>query len=270
MSIRLAGALLRRRPALRRFIWRRAYQYLSAHYADQPWTFTNYGFAFRDGDPGRPQVRPEDELERFGVQLYHRVASGKLGGLDVLEISCGRGGGASYIARCLQPHLTVGLDAAPGMIAYCRLHHRLPRLSFCVGDAEVLPFGAEAFDAVVNVEAAHCYGSLPQFLSETSRVLRPNGWLLFADMLSRGDIPAVRAQITTSGFTTLEEEDMTSGVVRALDEDTNRRQQIAARAPRPFRGAFAAFAGVQNTAVYRMLRSGDTAYLRFAARRNLK
>ena len=270
MSIRLAGALLRRRPALRRFIWRRAYQYLSAHYADQPWTFTNYGFAFRDGDPGRPQVRPEDEPERFGVQLYHRVASGKLGGLDVLEISCGRGGGASYIARCLQPHLTVGLDASPGMIAYCRLHHRLPRLSFCVGDAEVLPIVAEAFDAVVNVEAAHCYGSLPQFLSETSRVLRPNGWLLFADMLSRGDIPAVRAQITTSGFTTLEEEDMTSGVMRALDEDTNRRQQIAARAPRPFRGAFAAFAGVQNTAVYGMLRSGDTAYLRFAARRNLE
>ena len=269
MITRLAGSLLRQSPRLRRVVWVGAYRYLSARYVGQDWTFTNYGLAMGDRDPDRPHVHPEDEPDRLSIQLYDRVASGKLRGLDVLEISCGRGGGASYMARCLQPRFTVGLDAAPGMIAFCRLRHRLPGLSFCVGDAEALPFGNETFTAVVNVEAAHCYGSVPRFLSQVHRVLQPDGWLLFADMHDRRDVSGVRAALRAAGFTTVEEEDITPGVVRALEEKSDRTEEwISSNVPRPLRGALAAFAGVRNTARHRTLRGGETAYLRFSARKH--
>jgi SAM-dependent methyltransferase len=40
----------------------------------------------------------------------------------------------------------------------------------------------ESFDAVINVEASHCYPSLPRFLAEVARVLRPGGHFLYADV----------------------------------------------------------------------------------------
>jgi ubiquinone/menaquinone biosynthesis C-methylase UbiE len=43
------------------------------------------------------------------------------------------------------------------------------------GDAENLPFPQVSFDAVINVESAHCYGSIERFLAEVHRVLRPGG-----------------------------------------------------------------------------------------------
>ncbi len=35
---------------------------------------------------------------------------------------------------------------------------------------------------MINIESSHCYGSMTRFLSEVSRVLRPNGYLLLADL----------------------------------------------------------------------------------------
>ena len=58
------------------------------------------------------------------------------------------------------------------------------------GDAESLPFGDEMFDAVVNVESSHCYGSTPAFLAQVKRVLRCGGHFLFADLLDRSEDPS--------------------------------------------------------------------------------
>ena len=45
-----------------------------------------------------------DESNRLGIQLYHRVASqADLNGKQVLEVSCGHGGGASYLVRTVRP-----------------------------------------------------------------------------------------------------------------------------------------------------------------------
>ena len=46
-------------------------------------------------------------------------------------------------------------------------------LTFVHGDAQKLPFPDSTFDAVINVEASHCYPDFPCFLSEVARALRP-------------------------------------------------------------------------------------------------
>lgn len=121
-----------------------------------------------------------DEPNRYCIQLYHQTASQvDLTGKEVLEVSCGAGGGASYIARNLGPASYTGLDLNPASIDLCRAKHRLPGLQFVQGDAQNLPFPDESFDAVVNVEASHQYPDFRGFLAEVARVLRPGGHFLY-------------------------------------------------------------------------------------------
>ena len=133
-----------------------------------------------------------DEPNRYGIQLYHRTATqADLSGKQVLEVSCGHGGGASYLVRTLRPASYTGLDLNADGIAFCRKRHNLPGLDFVHGDAESLPFADESFDAVINVEASHGYPDFPRFLAEVARVLRPGGHFLYADFRSYLDFRRV-------------------------------------------------------------------------------
>jgi ubiquinone/menaquinone biosynthesis C-methylase UbiE len=81
-----------------------------------------------------------DEPKRYSIQLHHRTAAQvDLSAKQVLEVSCGHGGGASYLTRTLKPASYTGLDYNPDGIAYCRKRHILPGLDFVHGDAENLP-----------------------------------------------------------------------------------------------------------------------------------
>ncbi len=102
--------------------------------------------------------------DRACIQLYHHVATQvELCGKNVLEVSCGHGGGASYLTRTLQPKSYTALDLNPTGINFCRQRHRIEGLNFVQGDAENLPFESNSFDAVINVEASHCYPDLRNF-----------------------------------------------------------------------------------------------------------
>ena len=100
--------------------------------------FFNYGY---EQDP--PMALPleaSDEPNRYCSQLYHRTATQVgLSGKRVLEVSCGHGGGASYLMRTLHPASYTGLDLNPAGIAFCRKRHNLDGLDFVRGDAENLP-----------------------------------------------------------------------------------------------------------------------------------
>ena len=142
--------------------------------------FFNFGY---EEDPQMGlTLTASDEPNRYCIQLYHVTASqANLTGKKVLEVSCGAGGGASYIVRNLGPASYTGLDLNPASIAKCQERHRLPGLDFVQGDAQNLPFPDQSFDAVINVEASHQYPDFPRFLEEVARVLRPEGHFLYTD-----------------------------------------------------------------------------------------
>jgi SAM-dependent methyltransferase len=224
--------------------------------------FTNYGFAPLAGDGRQPALDAKDEADRFGIQLYHHVAAAvDLSGRDVLEVGCGRGGGASYISRYLGPRAVTGLDLDPGAIAFCRQNVRAPGLSFRAGNSEALPFADGSFDAVVNVESSHCYGSMRDFLREVRRVLRPGGFFLFADFRTRALTPRLHGQLERAGFRFVSEHSITANVFAALDRDSRRKLAlIRRRVPPLLRPLFCQFAATEGTATYEAFHTGAWEY----------
>jgi SAM-dependent methyltransferase len=247
----------------KRLLWRGWYQFLAARYRDPSWTFMNYGYRPPEGPV--PPLDPADEPDRSCIQLYDVVARGTpLAGRDVLEVGCGRGGGAVYVAGALGPRRLVAVDLSPRAIALCRRRFQRPNLSFEVGDAEQLPFPDGAFDAVLNVESSHCYGRFELFLREVRRVLRPGGHFLYADFRPEEEITGWRAALRTAGFAMTAERDLRPGVVAALDaDDAQKRVMIDGLVDRPLLGIFREFAAVRGTMLNDMLRRGDVAYRAF-------
>ncbi|HSZ81270.1 MAG TPA: methyltransferase domain-containing protein [Polyangia bacterium] len=265
MLIARAVSLASRRPTSKRWLWRGWYQFLAGRYRAPGWTFMNYGYRAPGGAP--LALAPEDEPDRSFIQLYDTVAgAAPLAGRDVLEVGCGRGGGASFVARYHRPRGLVAVDLAPRAVALCRARFAIPGLSFEVGDAERLPFAAATFDAVLNVESSHCYGRIGDFFREARRVLRPGGSFLYADFRPREELDAWRAALRDAGFRIDAERDLTPGVVAALDaDDAGKRSMIAALVDRPLAGVFRQFAGLRGTAIYEELRAGALAYRAFTA-----
>src|SRR3954447_5808828 len=221
------------RPRLQIALFRAVYGAMSfalLRKSDTP--YLNYGFVPLEGTT-KLDLEPTDEAYRLSIQLYAHVAGARnLTGKDVLEVGCGRGGGASYIARYLHPGSLTGVDLSAAAIRFCRQMHKVDNLKFLRGEAQDLPLPEGSFDVVVNIESSHCYPSFDRFLDEVTRVLRPKGEFLFADLRARAEVPRLREQLIQR-FTIIDEECITSNVVRALELDSDRRTMIIQqRAPR--------------------------------------
>ena len=94
--------------------------------------------------------------------------------LERLAIKDGRGGVAGADARNL-----TGLELLPDRVAAAR--RRVPVAEVEIGDARMLPFGAESFDAVTLftvLSSLATASDAKRALSEARRVLRPGGALL--------------------------------------------------------------------------------------------
>lgn len=230
----------------------------------------NYGFAPVDDANVVLPLQERDELDRLCIQLYERVAQpADLAGGEILEVGSGRGGGASYVARYHRPARMTGADFSPQAVAFCRERHKdVTNLHFVVGDAEALSFADASFDAVLNVESSHCYGDVGRFFHEVYRVLRPGGWLLFADLRDRNGASELESMLRRQLWTHVEKEEITLGVLKALElDDVRKRGMIEQIIPARLRPLFEEFAGLTGGKVHRGLQSGELFYVRFALRR---
>jgi SAM-dependent methyltransferase len=163
-----------------------SYEVMSDLNQDRTMTFINLGYAGLE-TPHTTVLTPEDESNRYAIQLYDYLfqfpdAKGK----DVLEVGCGRGGGANFLYKTYQPKTYLGIDFAQAHIAFCSRVHAKDGLRFEVGRAESLAVPDSSKDIVVNVESSHCYTSPGLFFKEVHRILKPGGLFLFVDIRGEG------------------------------------------------------------------------------------
>jgi SAM-dependent methyltransferase len=155
---------------------------------------------------------------------------------NVLEIGCGSGGPALFMARNFGLHVT-GIDINEKAIVTANNMARAQRLDtrvrFSQGDAgKALPFESMTFDAITCIDSINHLPDRLGFLKESNRVLKPDGRLLFTDptavtgLISNEEI-AIRSSIgfyvftppgederliTMSGFELLAREDVTENM----------------------------------------------------------
>ena len=235
---------------IRKAIWRMWYPFLTRRLRGEEVLFLNY--AFETEPPVGIPLDPADEQNRACIQLYHHVASQvELRGRDVLEVSCGHGGGASWISRRMPPASYTGLDLNPAGIAFCQQRHAaVPGLKFMQGDAQKLPFPDRSFDAVLNVEASHCYPDFPQFLREVARVLRPGGHFLYTDFRFREGFADWEKDIAAAPLTIVQTRDIGANVLKGMDRNAERSLRlIRERLPRFMHALGRDFAGVPGSRV---------------------
>ena len=208
----------------------------------------NYGYLRNDFTP---QLSQEDEKERFPIHLYHYLCSkSSLKNLRVLEVGCGRGGGADYITRTFSPNEYHALDISPTAVQLCNNFYKKDNLSFHVGSADDLPFDNQFFDIIINVESSHCYPNFNKFLLEVKRVLKPEGQFLITDFRSKSEFFDFDKSINEN-FKIISYEDITNNILLALDEmSEKRKKQIKFFLPKFFSNISSSFAGIKGSKLY--------------------
>ena len=97
-----------------------------------------------------------------------------LTGKRVLEIGCGNGDLLKYIAKYYSPDYIIGID--PGLDNWWNIGESSgDNWEVKSGDAELLEFEDNEFDAVITVSTFEHIGNTAKALSEIKRVLKPYG-----------------------------------------------------------------------------------------------
>jgi ubiquinone/menaquinone biosynthesis C-methylase UbiE len=217
--------------------------------------FMNYGFA-----PLSSDLEGTAEPEKYCLQLYRRLlGNADLRGKKVVEVSCGRGGGAAHVAATYQPASYLGIDISERNLSLAAQRFTgVSALSFQVGNAEALPLPDASCDALINVEASHLYDNPARFFAEVFRVLKPGGTFFHVDLAWKDKDPP--AMIAAAGFQIASVEDITKNVVMALDLDSVRREAIVMSFPENMRKDFRDWSGVKDFRAYTRLQNGEWIY----------
>lgn len=142
----------------------------------------------------RPELRPEDlaPVDEFHirgreatVELAARLDN--LDGLEVLDVGCGLGGTARYLASNFDCHVT-GIDLTPTYVSLAeKLSHMVglaEETSFHEASALELPFSDGQFDVTWMEHVQMNIPSKDQLALELARILRPDGILVFHEIFS--------------------------------------------------------------------------------------
>jgi len=237
-------------------IW---YWYISRIDADNEIVFMNYGY----DDPNENIILdPEDESNRYSIQLYHRLAAAtELKDKHILEVGCGRGGGLAYVKKTFSPSIAVGMDLEDKAVKFANKHHISEGLDFVQGDAHSLPFENNSFDAVLNVESSHRYQDMDLFLSEVSRVLKPDGYFLYTDFRFPSEMADLKRSLDLTDFKLIEEQNINANVTGALFKDSLRRKNLVKKLiPRFMQKTALNFAGVIDSDTYNQISAKNWLY----------
>jgi SAM-dependent methyltransferase len=233
----------------------RAY-YNKAAGAVPQFTVLNYGFS---SEPEN-SIIATNEPEFYCLRLYeHTVRETPLEARDVLEVSCGRGGGANFVTRTFKPRRYLGVDLSQENVRLANDRAARAGLTFTIGNAERLELADASFDVVINIEASHLYDDRTRFFAEVLRVLKPGGHFCYTDGCWADD--DCTGDLLNAGFELLERREITSNVLHALRKDNARRTALFDAMPdRDLREEYKHWGGVVGYRAYNRFEAGQTRY----------
>lgn len=158
---------------------------------------------------------PHDQDHYGGLAAVDALAerAALAAGVRVLDVCCGLGGPARYLARKYGAEV-VGIDLnkgrAPAAARLTALVGLDARARFVRGDATQLPFADASFDAAIAQEAFLHISDKKALFAACRRVLRNGGRLAFTDWiafpgLSAGDRGRLAAGIMAQDIRTIDE-----------------------------------------------------------------
>ena len=124
------------------------------------------------------------ERRFLGEALAGAIAS--MPGVRLLDVGAGTGRSArALLPVCNFDGLLACLDPSRRMLALGRRLTAHPNVAWLRGWAVPLPFATGSFDFVVSLEMLEFTSKPMQTVQELARVLRPGGWLLITNRVSR-------------------------------------------------------------------------------------
>ena len=128
-------------------------------------------------------------LHRSGDDLQRLIELGAWNP-QLLALDIATGGGHTALAVAPYVEQITVTDLTPRMLEKARdylLEQGVTNARFQVADAEQLPFAPESFDRVTCRIAPHHFPSIPLFVQEVARVLKPGGIFLLIDCMAPSD-----------------------------------------------------------------------------------
>lgn len=154
-------------------------------------------------------LAPVDEFHIRGREATTELTAflDELDGREVLDVGCGLGGTARYLASSFDCRVT-GVDLTP---AYISLAEKLSEMTgleekttFYEASALELPFSEGEFDIVWMEHVQMNIPSKDQLIDEIKRVLRPDGVFVFHEIFSASEaephFPVPWADVSSGSF----------------------------------------------------------------------
>ncbi len=116
-----------------------------------------------------------------GNQLLDQLPANPAYPQAVLDLGCGTGMFRSKLQERFPAARFIGLDIAPGMVAYAQ-QQKSDDSAWLIADAEALPLAAESVDLIFSSLAMQWSQQPWLLIAEIARVLRPGGSCVFSTL----------------------------------------------------------------------------------------
>ena len=158
------------------------------------------------------------------------------------------------VQTCALPisNKVTGIDLNKKAIKFCKKFYKEKNNTFLQANAQNLPFKDSSFDVVINIESAHRYPQVDLFIKEVYRVLKPEGYFLFADFDQNQKLKMIEKHMKDAQFEFVKQEDITKEVIEALTLSTPERKELIKRITPAFLRELAhQFAAIRGTPTYK-------------------
>ena len=218
------------------------------------------------------ELHTNDEVNRYSIQLYHRLAKMvEIKDKDIGEVGSGRGGGLAYITKSFKPASALGIDLDSKAAKFGNKQYNLQGLSFVQGDAQNLDLADESVDIIFNVESSHRYPKMEHFLDSVYSALKPGGHFLYTDFRLKNDMPLLIHQLSKYDYIKFDEQFINEQVKLALEIDSARRVLLVKKfVPFFLQKYIHDFAGSQGSPTHKHIESGDMVYFVFCFQKPTK